>query len=166
MALNMQSLTTANKAKLLQAALDIANEAQFTARVNGAKDLCYPIKAEIFRRAGVSSMTCLTQTGYMVYAFRDGGQANVIPSRTPVSPGINCPGPFKESMIVETLKRERDAELNDTSFLVCLALAGVMSYTVDLNERTRTFYGAGDESYVDTYQHIMMLAPYTNGRMA
>jgi uncharacterized protein YbcV (DUF1398 family) len=56
--------------------------------------------------------------------------------------------------LAETLRRAEAGRSTFPEFLAASWKAGVVKYDVDLIGRTCTYYGVGDEKYVETYPEV------------
>jgi uncharacterized protein YbcV (DUF1398 family) len=56
------------------------------------------------------------------------------------------------------LRRDQASETSLPEFLLASWEAGVVSYDVDFEARTVTYYGAGAESYIESYPEALVPA--------
>jgi uncharacterized protein YbcV (DUF1398 family) len=66
---------------------------------------------------------------------------------------VNVP-PFNREALINALHEDQSGRSTFPEFLVASWKAGVVKYDVDFIGRTCTYYGVGDEKYVETYPEV------------
>ena len=72
---------------------------------------------------------------------------------TPLIDGMADVPPFDREALIAALRADQSGWIT-SEFLVASWKAGVVKYDVDLVGRTCTYYGVGDEKYVETYPEV------------
>jgi uncharacterized protein YbcV (DUF1398 family) len=70
---------------------------------------------------------------------------------TPLITGMVDVPPFDRDALIIALRTNQAGESTFPEFLMAAWKAGVVSYDVDFVARTVTYYGSGEESYVEPY---------------
>jgi uncharacterized protein YbcV (DUF1398 family) len=108
----------------------------------------FPVLAEVLRQAGVQRNVWYLPSAQSVYVTELGP---VVTLGQPLMTGtLDLPG-FNQAALVHALRKDQAGETSLPEFLLASWEAGVVSYDVDLEARTVTYYGAGDDSYTETY---------------
>jgi uncharacterized protein YbcV (DUF1398 family) len=111
----------------------------------------FPVLAEVLRQAGVRRNVWYLPSAQSVYITELGA---VVTQSQPLATGaLDVPG-FDEERLVRALRRDQAGESSLPEFLLASWEAGVLSYDVDLEARTVTYYGAGGESYTENYDAV------------
>jgi len=73
---------------------------------------------------------------------------------TPLIDGMAEVPAFNREALITALRADQSGRSTFPEFLVANWKAGVVKYDVDLIGRTCTYYGVGDENYVETYPEV------------
>ncbi len=132
-------------------AIENLQSAQQRAMAGRPKVGGFPYLAETLRSAGVTrnlwSLPCC-QSLYMT------DQGTVVMQGTPLVTGIADVPQFDRDALIRALRTNQAGESTFPEFLIAAWNAGVVSYDVDFIGRTVTYYGAGEESYVESYPAV------------
>ena len=111
----------------------------------------FPVFAEALRRAGVTRNFWSLPSCQSIYRTKFGSvvqQGNsLITQPTEVSR-------FDQEALIRALRRDQAGEGSFPEFLKSSWDAGVISYDVDFEKRTCTYFGAQGESYVENYSAV------------
>lgn len=113
----------------------------------------FPVLAEVLRQAGVRRNLWYLPSAQSVYITELGP---VVTQATPLTTGTVDVPSFDEQALVRALRRDQAGETSLPEFLLATWKAGIVSYEVDFEARTVTYYGAGDESYTEVYDAAMV----------
>ncbi|MEU6815368.1 DUF1398 family protein [Streptomyces sp. NPDC046860] len=136
--------TTTPAVRTLEAAL--ARAAEIRPRTGG-----FPYLAETLRRAGVTRCAMTVPSNAMLYLTAAGP---VAVQGEPLFTGTSGVPSFDRAALITALRADQAGETAFPEFVRGCWHAGVVRYDVDLAARTCTYYGAGEESYVETYPEV------------
>jgi uncharacterized protein YbcV (DUF1398 family) len=108
----------------------------------------FPYLAETLRRAGITRNLWYLPACQSVYLTERGP---VAVQGTSLIDGMADVPPFDREALIAALRTDQSGRSTFPEFLVASWEAGVVKYDVDLIGRTCTYYGVGDEKYVETY---------------
>ena len=108
----------------------------------------FPYLAETLRRAGVTRNFWSLPACESLYLTTEGP---VVVQGTPLLSGMADVPPFDRDALITALRTDQAGESTFPEFLMATWKAGVVRYDVDFAARTCTYYGAGQESYVESY---------------
>lgn len=111
----------------------------------------FPVLAEVLRQAGVQRNLWYLPSAQSLY-ITDLGP--VVTQGQPLTTGMLDVPSFDQEELVRALRRDQAGDSSFPEFLLASWKAGVISYDVDFEARTVTYYGAGDESYSETYDAV------------
>lgn len=113
----------------------------------------FPYLAEALRLAGVTRNLWSLPSCQSVFHSKHGP---VVVQGTPlVSGATDIPG-FDREALIRALRKDQAGETTFLDFLRASWQAGVVSYDVDFEKRTVTYFGVLGESYVEKYPAIEM----------
>lgn len=111
----------------------------------------FPHLAETLRLAGVTRNIWILPACQATYFTSDGV---VVQQGAPLLTGdAEIPG-FDEKALIRALRTNQEGESTFPEFLVAAWKAGVVRYDVDFQKRNVTYYGCGDEAYVEDYPAV------------
>ncbi|MYZ07526.1 DUF1398 domain-containing protein [Streptomyces sp. SID2999] len=113
----------------------------------------FPYLAEALRQAGVTRCAMTVPSNAMLY-LTDAGPVAV--QSEPLLTGMSDVPPFDRAALIAALRADQAGETAFPEFVRGCWQAGVVRYDVDLAARTCTYYGAGEESYVETYPEVAL----------
>ena len=108
----------------------------------------FPYLAETLRRAGVTRNLWSLPACQSLYLTEEGP---VMMQGTPLVVGMVDVPRFDRDALIVALRADQAGESTFPEFLMAAWKAGVVSYDVDFVARNVTYYGAGGESYVESY---------------
>jgi uncharacterized protein YbcV (DUF1398 family) len=111
----------------------------------------FPYLAETLRRAGVTRNLWFLPACQSIYLTEMGP---VAVQGTPLIDGMAEVPSFNREALIAALRRDQSGQSTFPEFLMVSWKAGVVKYDVDLIGRTCTYYGVGDENYVETYPEV------------
>ena len=111
----------------------------------------FPYLAETLRRAGIRRNLWFLPACQSVYLTELGP---VAVQGTPLIDGMAEVPAFNREALITALRADQSGRSTFSEFLVASWKAGVVKYNVDLIGRTCTYYGVGDENYVETYPEV------------
>jgi uncharacterized protein YbcV (DUF1398 family) len=113
----------------------------------------FPYLAETLRRAGVTRNLWFLPACQSIYLTEHGPVAM---QGTPLIDGMVDVPPFDREALIGALRADQSGRSTFPEFLVASWKAGVVKYDLDLIARTCTYYGVGDESYVEAYPAVQI----------
>ncbi len=122
--------------------------AQQQAMANRPKVGGFPYLAETLRRAGVTRSFRHLPACQSLYLTENGP---IVTLGTPLVIGTADVPPFDRAALRTALRTDQAGESAFLEFLMATCKAGVVRYEVDFVARTCTYYGAGEEKYVEAY---------------
>lgn len=108
----------------------------------------FPVLAEALRQAGVRRNLWSLPSAQSLYLTDDGP---VVQQGDPLVTGTADVPVFDKEALVRALRTDQAGESTFTEFLEAIWRAGIVGYDCDFDKRAVTYYGAGDERYVETY---------------
>lgn len=108
----------------------------------------FPYLAETLRRAGVTRNLWSLPACQSLYLTERGP---VVMQGTPLITGIADVPPFDRDALIAALRTDQAGKSAFPEFLTATWKAGVVSYDVDFFARNVTYYGSGQEKYVESY---------------
>jgi uncharacterized protein YbcV (DUF1398 family) len=111
----------------------------------------FPYLAETLRRAGVTRNLWSLPSCQSLYLTEKG---SVVVQGTPLVTGMVDVSPFNRDALITALRTDQAGNSTFPEFLIATWRAGVVKYDVDFVARTCTYYGAGEEQYVETYPAV------------
>lgn len=132
----------------MSSAIENLNSAQQRAMAGRPKVGGFPYLAEMLRSAGVTRNIWSLPACQSLYLTELGP---VVSQGSPLVTGMADVPPFDQAALIAALRADQAGESTFPEFLMAAWKAGVVRYDVELSERTVTYYGAGGESYVESY---------------
>lgn len=115
----------------------------------------FPYLAEVLRRAGVERVLVTVPSMTTAYVTAEG---TLVQQGEPQASGaIDLPA-FAEHALVAAIRADQQGLSTYPAFMAATWAAGVLTYEVDLHERTCTYRGAGNEAYVEAYALVELPA--------
>jgi uncharacterized protein YbcV (DUF1398 family) len=111
----------------------------------------FPYLAEILRRAGVTRNLWFLPACQSLYLTENGP---VVQLGTPLVSEITDVPRFDTEALIAALRTDQAGQSTFPEFLTASWRAGVVRYDVDFAARTCTYYGAGNEEYVESYPAV------------
>jgi uncharacterized protein YbcV (DUF1398 family) len=111
----------------------------------------FPYLAEALRKAGVTRNLWSLPSCQSIYHTRSGA---VVQQGTPLTSGTADVAKFDQEALIRALRIDQAGQSTFPEFLKNSWEAGVVSYDVDFEKRTVTYYGAHGESYVEDYPAV------------
>jgi uncharacterized protein YbcV (DUF1398 family) len=111
----------------------------------------FPYLAETLRRAGVTRNLWFLPACQSLYLTDKG---TVVNQGIPLVTGMADVPPFNRDALIAALRADQAGESTFPDFLDATWRAGVVKYDVDFLARTCTYYGVGDERYVESYRAV------------
>jgi uncharacterized protein YbcV (DUF1398 family) len=78
----------------------------------------------------------------------------VVMQGNPLLTGASDVPTFDRAALIAALRTDQAGKSTFTEFLTASWRAGVVRYDVDLRRRTVTYFGCGDEAYVERYPAV------------
>ncbi|WP_037619833.1 DUF1398 domain-containing protein [Streptomyces aureus] len=113
----------------------------------------FPYLAEALRQAGVTRCRMAVPSNAMLYVT-DAGPVAV--QGEPLITGMVDVPPFDREALVAALRADQAGRTTFPEFVRGCWAAGIVGYGVDLAARTCTYYGADDDSYVESYPAVQL----------
>jgi uncharacterized protein YbcV (DUF1398 family) len=111
----------------------------------------FPYLAETLRRAGVTRNIWSLPSCQSLYLTEKG---SVVFQGSPLVTGMADVPPFSRDALITALRTDQAGNSTFPEFLIATWRAGVVKYDVDFAARTCTYYGAGEEEYVESYPAV------------
>ena len=111
----------------------------------------FPYLAETLRRAGVTRNIWSLPSCQSLYLTEKG---TVVVQGSPLVTGMADVPPFSRDALITALRIDQAGNSTFPEFLLATWRAGVVKYDVDFAARTCTYYGAGEEKYVESYPAV------------
>jgi uncharacterized protein YbcV (DUF1398 family) len=108
----------------------------------------FPYIAETLRRAGITRNLWSLPACQSLYLTQSGP---VMMQGTPLIEGTTDVSPFDRDALIRALRTDQAGRSTFPEFLMAAWTAGVVRYDVDFVARTVSYYGSGEESYVESY---------------
>ena len=135
----------------MSAAIANLQAAQRAAMANRQVVQGFPHLAETLRRAGVHTNTWELPAMQSRY---DTDLGAVVVQGEPLIDGMSDVAPFDRVALIAALRADQAGETTFADFAAAAWRAGVISYVVDLDNRTCTYVGLGGETYVEDYPAV------------
>lgn len=132
-------------------AIENLKSAQQRAMAGRPKVGGFPYLAEVLRRAGVTRNLWSLPACQSLYLTEKGA---VVMQGTPLVTGLADVPPFDRNALITALRTDQAGQSTFPEFLAATWKAGVISYEVDFAARIVTYYGSGQEKYVESYPAI------------
>lgn len=111
----------------------------------------FPYLAETLRCAGVTRNLWFLPACQSLYLTEKG---TVVDQGIPLVTGMADVPPFNRDALITALRADQAGESTFPDFLDATWRAGVVKFDVDFLARTCTYYGVGDERYVESYPAV------------
>jgi uncharacterized protein YbcV (DUF1398 family) len=111
----------------------------------------FPALAEVLRQAGIHRNARTLPAGQSVYVTDTG--AVVEPAVSLVSEMSDVPA-FDRDAVIDAIRADQVGHTTFPEFLAAIWAAGVTSYVVDLDQRTVTYAGIDNATYVESYAAV------------
>jgi len=108
----------------------------------------FPYLAETLRQAGVTRNLWYLPACQSLYLTENGP---VLQLGTPLVSEITDVPRFNREALIAALRTDQAGKSTFPEFLNASWRAGVVRYDVDFAARTCTYYGAGNEEYIESY---------------
>lgn len=132
-------------------AIENLKSAQQQAMAGRPKVGGFPYLAETLRRAGVTRNIWSLPSCQSLYLTEKGP---VVVQGSPLVTGMADVPPFSREALITALRTDQAGNSTFPEFLMATWRAGVVKYDVDFAARTCTYYGAGEEKYVESYPAV------------
>ncbi len=132
-------------------AIENLQSAQQRAMAGKPKVGGFPYLAETLRRAGVTRNIWSLPSCQSLYLTEKGP---VVVQGSPLVTGMADVPPFSRDALITALRTDQAGNSTFPEFLIATWRAGVVKYDVDFAARTCTYYGAGEEKYVESYPAV------------
>ncbi|MCV7347874.1 DUF1398 domain-containing protein [Mycolicibacterium rhodesiae] len=111
----------------------------------------FPHLAETLRRAGVRTNTWWLPSMQSVY---DTELGCVVVQSPALFDGMADVPDFDRAALIEALRTDQAGQTTFPQFALAAWRAGVLRWVVDLDHRTCTYFGSGDQVYVEQYAAV------------
>jgi uncharacterized protein YbcV (DUF1398 family) len=111
----------------------------------------FPYLAEMLRQAGVTRNLWSLPSCQSLYLTDKGP---VVMQGTPLITGMADVPPFDHDALITALRTDQAGKSTFPGFLAATWKAGVVRYDVDFAARVVTYYGSGQEKYVESYPAV------------
>jgi len=111
----------------------------------------FPFLAEVLRTAGVTQNIWHLPSCQSLYLTAKGP---VVIQGAPLVNGPADVPPFDRESLIRAIRKDQRGESTFPEFLKASWDAGCVSYTVDFEKRTVTYYGWQGESYLEEYPAV------------
>jgi uncharacterized protein YbcV (DUF1398 family) len=108
----------------------------------------FPYLAETLRRAGVTRNFWSLPACQSLYLTNEGP---VVVQGAPLIAGMADVPPFDRDALIVALRTDQAGQSTFPEFMTAAWKAGVVHYEVDFAARTVSYYGSGNERYVESY---------------
>ena len=132
-------------------AIENLKSAQQRAMAGRPKVGGFPYLAETLRRAGVTRNIWTLPSCQSLYLTERGP---VVVQGSPLVTGMADVPPFNREALITALRTDQAGNSTFPEFLMATWKAGVVKYDVDFAARTCTYYGTGEEKYVESYPAV------------
>lgn len=113
----------------------------------------FPHFAEVLRRNGVRAFTYWLPAMLCVY---DTERGPVVSQDTPLHTGMHDVAPFDEAALIRALRADQAGQTTFEEFAAASWRAGVIHFEVNLQDRTCTYVGIDNQSYVEHYPAVLV----------
>ena len=135
----------------MSTAIENLKSAQQRAMAGRPKIGGFPYLAETLRRAGVTRNIWSLPSCQSLYLT---GKGPVVVQGSPLVTGMADVPPFSRDALIAALRTDQAGNSTFPEFLMATWKAGVVKYDVDFAARTCTYYGVGEEQYVESYPAV------------
>ena len=111
----------------------------------------FPVQAEVLRQAGIQRNARTLPAGQSVYVTDTGAVAE--PAVSLVSEMSDVPA-FDRDAVIHAIRADQGGHTTFPEFLAAIWAAGVTSYVVDLDQRTVSYAGIDEKTYVESYPAV------------
>jgi uncharacterized protein YbcV (DUF1398 family) len=111
----------------------------------------FPYLAETLRQAGVTRNLWYLPACQSLYLTDNGP---VVQLGTPLVSEISDVPRFNREALIAALRTDQAGKSTFPEFLSASWRAGIVRYDVDFGARTCTYYGAGNEEYIESYPAV------------
>lgn len=132
-------------------AIENLKSAQQRAMAGRPKIGGFPYLAETLRRAGVTRNIWTLPSCQSLYLTEKGP---VVVQGSPLVTGMADVPPFSRDALITALRTDQAGNSTFPEFLMATWKAGVVKYDVDFAARTCTYYGVGEEKYIESYPAV------------
>lgn len=135
----------------MSTAIENLESAQQRAMAGRPKIGGFPYLAETLRRAGVTRNIWSLPSCQSLYLT---GKGPVVVQGSPLVTGMADVPSFSREALIAALRTDQAGNSTFPEFLMATWRAGVVKYDVDFAARTCTYYGVGEEKYVESYPAV------------
>lgn len=150
----MPSKQTANENReVMSTAVAKLQAAQQQAMADMPPGAGFPYLAEVLRQAGVRTNTWWLPAMQSLY------QTDLGPVLVPGTPLIDTMTEvpqFDRHALIEALRADQAGHTTFPEFASAAWNSGVLSYVVDLEKRTCTYFGSNGEQYIESYPAVSL----------
>ena len=111
----------------------------------------FPVLAEVLHQAGIHRNEWTLPAGQTVY-LTDAGA--VVELATPLISAISEVPAFDRDAVIDALRADQAGHTTFLQFLTAIWAAGVTGFVVDLEQRTVTYRGIDNATYVESYPAV------------
>jgi uncharacterized protein YbcV (DUF1398 family) len=111
----------------------------------------FPVLAEVLRKAGIRRNEWALPAGQTVYVTDAGA---VVQPSTPLISAISEVPAFDRDAVIDALRADQAGHTTFPQFLAAVWSAGVTGFVVDLEQRTVTYRGIDDATFVESYPAV------------
>ena len=135
----------------MSTAIENLESAQQRAMAGRPKIGGFPYLAETLRRAGVTRNIWSLPSCQSLYLT---GKGPVVVQGSPLVTGMADVPSFSREALIAALRTDQAGNSTFPEFLMATWRAGVVKYDVDFAARTCTYYGVGEEKYIESYPAV------------
>lgn len=114
----------------------------------------FPYIAEALRKSGITQNIWNLPSCQSIYLTEYG---SVVSQGMPLINGTDDIPPFNREALIKILRIDQAGQSTFSEFLKSSWEAGVVSYIVDFEKRTITYYGVLGESYIENYPAVEII---------
>ena len=111
----------------------------------------FPVLAEVLRQAGIHRNQWTLPAGQSMYVTDAG--AVVEPASSLVSVMSDVPA-FDRDAVIDAIRADQAGHTTFPEFLAAIWAAGVTGYVADFDQRTVTYSGIDNATYVESYPAV------------
>jgi uncharacterized protein YbcV (DUF1398 family) len=111
----------------------------------------FPYLAEVLRQAGVHYNYWFLPSLQSIYVTKNG---SVVDQGTPLLTGFADIPAFNQDALIHALREDQAGKSTFPEFLTAIWQAGVIRYEVDFSNRTVSYFGSDNKSYVESYPFV------------
>ena len=135
----------------MSTAIENLESAQQRAMAGRPKIGGFPYLSETLRCAGVTRNIWSLPSCQSLYLT---GKGPVVVQGSPLVTGMADVPPFSRDALITALLTDQAGNSTFPEFLMATWRAGVVKYDVDFAARTCTYYGVGEEKYIESYPAV------------